>query len=66
MLKLKPVSTAPIPCKICQQLAPLYGIVDFNRCCEIPNDVTLAPSGDIVAYRRCTACGFRLTDAVDP
>jgi SAM-dependent methyltransferase len=66
MLKLKPVSTAPILCKICQQPAPLYGVVDFNRCCEIPNGITLAPSGDIVAYRRCAACGFLFTDAFDP
>lgn len=65
MIPLKPVVTAPIACKICRQPAPLYGIVDFNRCCQIPNAVSLPPSGDIVAYRRCTACGFLFTDAVD-
>jgi hypothetical protein len=36
---LKRASAEPVPCKICGDPAPLYGVVDFNRNCEIPNGV---------------------------
>jgi hypothetical protein len=65
MLSLKPVRPDPIPCKICGEAAPLYGSVDFNRCCEIPGGITLPPSNQAVFYRRCEACGFLFTDAFD-
>jgi SAM-dependent methyltransferase len=65
MIKLKPVSSAPTPCKICRQPAPLYGVVDFNRCCTIPGGITLPAVGVNVAYRRCKDCGFLFTDAFD-
>ena len=50
---LKPASAEPVPCKICDDPAPLYGVVDFNRNCEIPNGVKLALSGTPIYYRRC-------------
>src|SRR5580693_4482079 len=54
---LKPVSAAPAPCKICGGEAPLYGVVDFNRNCEIPNGITLALTGTPIYYRRCGGGG---------
>ena len=65
MMTLKPVSDGPIPCKICRAPAPVYGIVDFNTCCRIPNAINLLPIGVPVPYRRCGACGFLFTDAFD-
>jgi 2-polyprenyl-6-hydroxyphenyl methylase/3-demethylubiquinone-9 3-methyltransferase len=62
---LKPASADPVPCKICGDPAPLYGVVDFNRNCEIPNGVKLALSGTPIYYRRCGSCGFLFTDAFD-
>src|SRR5208282_1230022 len=62
---LKPVSAEPAPCKICGGEAPLYGVVDFNRNCEIPNGITLALTGTPIYYRRCGSCGFLFTDAFD-
>ena len=62
---LKPISLDPVPCKICSDTAPLYGVVDFNRNCEIPNGVRLPLSGTPVYYRRCDRCGFLFTDAFD-
>jgi len=63
MLSLKPVVAAPAPCPICEAPAPLFGVVDFNRNCEIPDGVKLPLAGAPVYYRRCTACGFLFTDA---
>jgi SAM-dependent methyltransferase len=65
MLSLKPVSAAATPCKICRQPAPLFGLVDFNRNCQIPNCVRLPLTGAPVYYRRCGACGFLFTEAFD-
>jgi SAM-dependent methyltransferase len=65
MDSLKPVSPGPVPCKICGNAAPLYGVVDFNRSSEIPNGVKLALCGTPVYYRRCGSCGFLFTDAFD-
>lgn len=62
---LKPVSDAPMPCKICAAPAQLYGVVDFHRCVEIPHIKRLPLSGTPVYYRRCAACGFLFTDAFD-
>ena len=65
MLSLKPVSAKGAPCKICQQPSALFGLVDFNRNCEIPGGVKLPLTGTPVYYRRCNACGFLFTDAFD-
>ena len=43
----------------------MYGTVDFNRNCDIEGGVKLPPSGTLVRYRRCNACGFLFTDAFD-
>jgi len=62
---LKPVSTAPVPCKICGGAADLYGVVDFHKCCEEARGVRLQLSGVPIYYRRCATCGFLFTDAFD-
>lgn len=65
MLSLKPASPEAAPCKLCQQPAALYGLVDFNRNCTIPGGVKLPLTGAPVYYRRCGSCGFLFTDAFD-
>jgi hypothetical protein len=65
MLTLKPAAPEPMPCKICGAPSPLYGVVDFNRSCEIPDGAKLPLLGMPVYYRRCGACGFLFTDAFD-
>ncbi len=64
-ITLKAVSKSSVPCKICGAQAPLYGVVDFQRCCEITGGPRLPVSGIPVYYRRCENCGFLFTDAFD-
>ncbi len=63
MLTLKPALAVPLPCKICDAPASLYGVVDFNKSCSQPRGSALA--GVPVYYRRCDGCGFVFTDAFD-
>jgi hypothetical protein len=65
MMILKPVLDTPTPCKICGEPAPLYGVIDFNKCSEEPRGMLLPLSGTPVYYRRCKACDFLFTDAFD-
>jgi SAM-dependent methyltransferase len=60
---LRPVSQAPLSCKICNAPAELYGVVDFSKSAN--PDVTTPLAGVPVYYRRCAACGFLFTDAFD-
>jgi SAM-dependent methyltransferase len=62
---LRRATTEPAPCKICRGVALLYGVVDFNRNCEIPDGIKLALSGTPIYYRRCSECKFLFTDAFD-
>jgi len=62
---LRPVTTAPLPCKICGSASTLYGVVDFHKCCEEQRGFRLPLSGVPIYYRRCEACGFLFTDAFD-
>jgi SAM-dependent methyltransferase len=62
---LRPVSAAAAPCKICETPAPLYGVVDFNKCCEEARGFRLPLSGIPIYYRRCPSCGFLFSDAFD-
>jgi SAM-dependent methyltransferase len=63
--RLKPVSVAACPCKICGGQALLFGVVDFHRSCEDWRQVPLSLSGVPVYYRRCAECKFLFTDAFD-
>jgi hypothetical protein len=65
MIRLKPATSAAVPCKVCGGAAPVCGTVDVNRNCEIPGGVTLPPIGLDVPYRRCAQCDFLFTDAFD-
>jgi SAM-dependent methyltransferase len=60
---LKPVTTTPLSCKICDGEAELYGVVDFHKTCNVGYRVPVA--GVPIYYRRCAACGFLFTDAFD-
>jgi hypothetical protein len=62
---LKPLSTAPCPCKICGGPAAPYGVVDFHKSCEEARGVRLSLSGVPIYYRRCADCKFLFTDAFD-
>jgi hypothetical protein len=63
---LRPVSTGSMPCKICGGPAALYGVVDFNKHCILPDQPLRMPlCGVPVYYRRCAKCGFLYTDAFD-
>jgi SAM-dependent methyltransferase len=62
---MRPVSTAPQPCKICGGDAALDGVVDFNKSCREQHGLRLPLLGVPVYYRRCAACGFLFTDALD-
>jgi 2-polyprenyl-6-hydroxyphenyl methylase/3-demethylubiquinone-9 3-methyltransferase len=61
---LKPIGTGVVPCKICGQSSPIYGVVDFSRSCE-EEKLREPLSGIPVHYRRCEACGFLFTDSFD-
>ena len=52
-------------CKCCGGMAPLFGQVDFQKNCEEPRGVRLPPSGIMVRYYRCGACGFLFTRFCD-
>lgn len=62
---LRPVSTAPCPCKICGSPAPLFGVVDFHQSCADIRGVQFRLSGLPIYYRRCSNCSFLFTDAFD-
>jgi 2-polyprenyl-6-hydroxyphenyl methylase/3-demethylubiquinone-9 3-methyltransferase len=63
---LRPVSATRLACKICGNGAPLYGVVDMHRPCQIEGAFAPPPlSGVPIYYRRCGHCGFLFTDAFD-
>lgn len=63
--KLKEISTAPLPCKICSAEAALFGVVDFAKHCNEARGRRLPLLGKPVYYHRCQGCGFLFTDAFD-
>lgn len=45
------------PCKCCSEVAILYGVVDFNKNCEVQRNRHVLPvSGIPVYYYQCPAC----------
>lgn len=54
-----------IPCKICGGDAPLHGVVDFNKSCEIGRGLVLPVLGLGIWYHRCTSCGFLFSRQFD-
>lgn len=53
-------------CKCCGGTALVYGVVDFNKNCEVVhNRRVLGASGIPVYYHRCPVCGFIFTTFTD-
>src|SRR5260370_4121273 len=52
-------------CKCCGAMAPLYGVVDFHKNCEVYRRKVLDVSGVPIYYYRCPACQFIFTTAFD-
>ncbi len=61
-----PNQAGAVPCKICGETSPVFGVVDFHKSCEEARGKQLASSGVPIAYRRCPRCGFVFTNAFDP
>jgi hypothetical protein len=59
--------TAPGPkkCKICGELAPVFGEVDFNRSCREVSGHIRPNSGIMVFYNRCPKCEFLFSASFD-
>jgi SAM-dependent methyltransferase len=62
---VRAVSTGQRPCKICDTPTALFGVVDFNRPCEMAPERHFPLSGIAIYYRKCPACGFLFTDSFD-
>ena len=52
-------------CKVCGNDAPLHGVCDFNKSCEIHRGRFFELAGNPVWYRRCATCGFIFTTYFD-
>jgi SAM-dependent methyltransferase len=55
----------PKTCKICGELAPVYGEVDFNKSCHEIAGTVLARSRVMIAYNRCSECEFLFSVSFD-
>ena len=53
------------PCKCCGAAASLYGLLDFNKNCEIYRNNALDIAGVPIYYHRCPECRFIFTTALD-
>ena len=62
---LQPICERQTQCKCCGAAALPYGVVDFNKNCEIYRHNALGISGVPIYYHRCRACGFIFTTAFD-
>ncbi len=45
-------------CPVCRKPAAPLGAVDFNKNCQEPRGLRLAPAGRAVQYLACRTCGF--------
>jgi SAM-dependent methyltransferase len=62
---LQPICARETPCKCCGAPAALYGLIDFNKNCEIYRKNALGISGVPIYYHRCPECRFIFTTALD-
>jgi SAM-dependent methyltransferase len=62
---LQPICVREAQCKCCGATALPYGVVDFNKNCEIYRHNALGVSGVPIYYHRCSACRFIFTTAFD-
>lgn len=52
-------------CKCCGAATAPFAAIDFSRTCLAPAEQPFPPSGQLVPYRRCRACGFIFTTFFD-
>ena len=62
---LQPICATETPCKCCGAPASLYGLLDFNKNCEIYRQNPFGISGVPIYYHRCPECLFIFTTALD-
>ncbi len=62
---MRPVITPNAVCKCCGLDAPLYGVADFHKHCNVAAPDLMPLSGIPVYYHRCRGCGFLFTVALD-
>jgi SAM-dependent methyltransferase len=62
---LEPICAREARCKRCAAPASLYGLLDFNKNCEIYRKNALGISGVPIYYHRCPECRFIFTTALD-
>ena len=62
---LQPICASETPCKCCGAPAALYGLIDFNKNCELYRKNALDISGVPIYYHRCPECRFIFTTALD-
>jgi 2-polyprenyl-6-hydroxyphenyl methylase/3-demethylubiquinone-9 3-methyltransferase len=62
---LAPIVPQKVACKCCGDESLLFGVVDFNKNCEIRRQDPLPMSGVPIFYHRCPRCGFIFTIAFD-
>jgi 2-polyprenyl-6-hydroxyphenyl methylase/3-demethylubiquinone-9 3-methyltransferase len=55
----------PVLCKCCGSQSPFFTEVDFNRDYLAGPTGQFTPSGILIPYHRCSACGFIFTVAFD-
>ena len=60
-----PICARETPCKCCGAAASLYGLLDFNKNCEIYRNNALDIAGVPIYYHRCPECRFIFTTALD-
>jgi 2-polyprenyl-6-hydroxyphenyl methylase/3-demethylubiquinone-9 3-methyltransferase len=64
-VELRPITAQQAPCKCCGAAANLYGVVDFNKHCEIVRQKGFQFSGIPIYYYQCRECQFLFTTAFD-
>ena len=56
------VLAGAVPCKVCDNPAPFFDVVDFNKCA---GGYAFGQSGICVPWHRCDDCGFLFTPFFD-
>ncbi|QWD49712.1 class I SAM-dependent methyltransferase [Polynucleobacter paneuropaeus] len=66
-MKNLPINSLPLEvnCKICGEISPTLGSIDFNRSRKEWLNYAPSPSKKMVFYNQCPSCGFVFTIAFD-
>jgi len=57
------LETKPRYCKICDNLAPVYGVIDFSETNNV--NAKLPKTGYLVTYNKCDTCGTLFSSSFD-